>query len=94
MKPISIPVISDHNWWEGTSGIQCECGGTIVWAEAGYVPGSRACRSCLTLFAVRGDGENRRLHPQGITDNGVIGDVGTNDPVHHVPENLYPGFKE
>lgn len=86
MKPIAIPQRT-LDYWQGTTGVTCHCGGAIVWAEAGYVPGSRACRSCLALFAVRGEGSERRLHPQGHTPEGVIGDVGDGDEVYRVPEN-------
>ena len=30
-----------------------DCGGTLVWAEAGYVPGTRQCTGCGSLFSVQ-----------------------------------------
>jgi hypothetical protein len=94
MKPIQIPVQDRHSGWDGTTGVQCSCGGIIEWAEAAYVPGTRACRSCLAMYQVRGDGADRRLVPQGVTGSGVIGDVGPEDEVYYVPENLYPGWHQ
>jgi len=92
MNAISIPQ-TGRNYWDGTTGVQCECGGTIEWTEAGYSPGARACRGCLTLFAVRGDGLERRLVPQTIKD-GIICDAANDDEVARVPANLYPGWQE
>lgn len=94
MLPIPIPQENPNDIWQGTTDVKCHCGGNIVWAEAGYVPGSRACRSCLTLFAVRGKKLERRLHPQGITDEGIIGDISDDDEVYVVTPNLYPNFHE
>lgn len=32
---------------------QCpDCGGEIVWAENGYVPGTRECTKCHSIFAI------------------------------------------
>jgi hypothetical protein len=30
-----------------------DCGRTLVWAEAGYVPGTRQCAGCGSLFSVQ-----------------------------------------
>jgi predicted RNA-binding Zn-ribbon protein involved in translation (DUF1610 family) len=30
-----------------------DCGGEVVWAEAGYVPGTRQCTGCGSLFSVQ-----------------------------------------
>ena len=65
MKPIPIPQ-KGWDYWEGTTGVPCPCGGTIRWAEAGFAPGDRACDRCLVLFAVRGEGPDRRLVPQAL----------------------------
>jgi len=97
MKPIPIPQDPHtRDYWAGTTGVRCHCGGTIEWAEAAFSPGSRACRSCLALFAVRGRDHERCLHPQGPVENGpgsyILDDVGDDDEVHRVPENLYPGW--
>lgn len=80
-----------RDFWEGTTGVKCRCGGTIEWAEAGYSPGARACRGCLTLFAVRGEGGDRRLVPQTVKD-GIICDAQIGDEPEKVPANLYPGW--
>jgi len=97
MKAIAIPQTS-RDFWEGTTSIRCPCGGMIEWAEAAYSPGIRACRSCLAMYAVRGQGSDRRLVPQTHTDTGVIGDPPgdecPDDDVYRVPENLYPGWYE
>lgn len=29
-----------------------DCGGEVVWAEAGYVPGTRECKNCRSLFMI------------------------------------------
>lgn len=97
MKPIPIPQSPDHrDYWEGTTGVRCHCGGTIEWAEAAYTPGTRACRSCLAMFSVRGNDHERRLHPQGRVEQGpgdvILDDVDDEDEVYRVPEDLYPGW--
>ena len=97
MKLIPIPQENPDNFWAGTSGVPCPCGGRIEWAEAAYVPGTRACRSCLTMFAVRGKQETRRLVPQAINDDGIVADAPdetADEDLYHVPENLYPGWHQ
>lgn len=36
---------------DGTYPACPDCGGTVVWNEAGHVPGSRVCRDCGSQFA-------------------------------------------
>ena len=95
MEPIPIPQVTQYIW-EGTTGVLCRCGGTIEWAEAGYVPGTRACRSCLVLFRVHGSESNRRLVPQAITDDGIddAPEDASDDDLYRVPEDLYPGWHQ
>lgn len=90
MLSIKIPQ-TGMDYWEGTTGIKCECGGMIEWAEAAYVPGARACRNCLTLFSIRGRNENRQLVPQA-NHNGIVEDAENNEECYLVPQNLYPGW--
>jgi hypothetical protein len=92
MLPIPIPQTNPTDAWAGTTGVKCPCGGDIEWAEAAYSPGARACRSCLSLYYVRGRGESRRLQPQTLNDDHVIADASPDDEVYQVPEDLYPGW--
>lgn len=98
MNPIPIPQPPDEpDYWQGTTGVKCHCGGDIEWAEAAYAPGARACRTCLTLFRVRGEGDTRRLVPQWPTDDGIIDDAPSDMPhayLYRVSENLYPGWHQ
>ena len=55
-------------------------------AEAAYVPGSRACDRCLTLYRVRGD---RRLVPQGIARGHVDDLVDEDEEPYRVPTNYF-----
>lgn len=94
MKTISIPQTAEQReWWAGTTGVQCECGGSIEWAEGAYTTGCRACRSCLALYSVRGSGADRRLVPQANHD-GIIEDADEGDDIYRVPKNLYPGWHQ
>lgn len=91
MRPIQIPQLT-ITYYAHTTGIRCDCGGVIEWAEAGYVPGARACRSCLTLFMLRGEGPDRRLEPQAAGPDG-IGDMGDGDTTpYRVPEDYLDGW--
>jgi hypothetical protein len=38
-------------WMNLQSGICPDCCGEWVWAEAGYVPGTRKCRQCGSMFS-------------------------------------------
>lgn len=87
MNSIFIPQ-TGRDFWEGTTGVKCHCGGSIEWAEAAYVPGTRACRRCLAMFAVRGNGGDRRLVPQTVKD-GIIRDADPGDEVERVSSDLY-----
>lgn len=89
MKNILIPQKNLDDYWNGTTGIKCTCGGTIEWAEASYVRGTRACRKCCSMFQVRGEGKDRRLVPQTLKENGVIEDaLEDDDEIYLVPKNL------
>lgn len=88
MKPINIPQLSTSYWWDGTTSVQCHCGGSIEWAENGYTPGARACLKCKTLFMVRGDGGLRQLVPQSNV-SGVVQDADENDALYKVPDDFF-----
>ena len=68
---IEIPQHPEWGYYEGTTEIACPCGGTIVWWEAGYVPGVRACINCRALYRVTGCGQDRVLAPLVARDDGV-----------------------
>lgn len=40
-------------WWEVPLPPCPDCGGQVVWWEAGYVPGTRKCLGCGSLFSVQ-----------------------------------------
>ena len=40
-------------WWDVPLPPCPDCGGGIVWAEAGYVPGARRCVACGSLFSAQ-----------------------------------------
>jgi hypothetical protein len=39
-------------WWDVPLPACPDCGGALAWAEAGYVPGTRECSGCRSLFSV------------------------------------------
>ena len=43
---------ADRAWWEVPLPPCPDCKGSLVWAEAGYVPGTRQCSECSSLFSV------------------------------------------
>lgn len=46
------------DYWSAVTGVPCpteSCGGTIRWAEAGYVPGYRVCDQCGRHFLAKGN---------------------------------------
>ncbi len=47
-----------------------DCGGIVVWNEAGHVPGSRACKECGSQFA------DLRYHAQTPGQNMPIKEAG------------------
>ena len=94
MKPIPIPQQNTDDYWDGTTGVTCHCGGKIEWAEAAYAPGIRACRTCLAAYAVRGRGDDRRLVPQTCDDGVIVDASADSDEVYRVSENLYPGWHQ
>ena len=40
-------------WWDVPLPACPDCGGVVVWSEAGYVPGTRECTGCGSLFSVQ-----------------------------------------
>jgi len=41
-----LPQLDEHDYWKSVTNVPCPvegCGQTVVWHEAGYVPGYRAC---------------------------------------------------
>ena len=91
MDAILIPQSNPNDFWDGTSDVPCSCGGMIRWAEAGYVPGSRACDQCLVLYAVRGRGADRRLVPQAPSDDHIddADETVDHDGLYRVPDNYF-----
>lgn len=53
-----------HNYWASMTDIPCplRCGGTLRWAEAGYVPGYRICDKCNGHFLASGDNKRPNVH--------------------------------
>lgn len=51
-----MPVLSKDNYWASVTDVPCPVcrTGTVVWHEAGYVPGSRICDDCGRFFQARG----------------------------------------
>jgi hypothetical protein len=91
MDAILIPQTNLADIWAGTTDVPCSCGGVIRWAEAGFVPGSRACDRCLVLYAVRGRGADRRLVPQASGDNHIDDADETIDDngLYRVPDDYF-----
>lgn len=52
-------------WWDVPLPPCPDCGGDLVWHEAGYVPGTRICMGCGSLFSVRS--QRRRAIDAGVT---------------------------
>lgn len=51
---IEMPKTEPHQAWYEIDLPPCpDCGGDIIWWEAGYVPGTRKCNGCGSLFSVR-----------------------------------------
>lgn len=49
-----LPATEPNQAWHERPLPRCpDCGGEVVWAEAGNVPGTRACSECRSLFAVQ-----------------------------------------
>ena len=42
----------DTAWWDVSLPACPDCCGLVVWYEAGYVPGTRKCTKCGSLFHV------------------------------------------
>jgi hypothetical protein len=43
-------------WWDLPLPPCPDCGNVIVWWEAGYVPGTRRCQGCGSMWSVQGEG--------------------------------------
>ena len=56
---IEMPRTTPYQAWHEIPLPACpDCGGNIVWAEAGHVPGTRQCVACGSLFSVQaGEGK-------------------------------------
>jgi len=57
-KPMTQPGAAGMmDYWGAVTDVPCPCchGGTIRWAEAGYVPGYRICDTCGRHFLARGN---------------------------------------
>lgn len=54
---------STPSYWPAITDVPCPCGcgGTIRWAEAGYVPGYRVCDTCGRHFIGGGKAESPTL---------------------------------
>lgn len=48
VEMVAGPVIT--TWWEVPLPACPDCGGALIWAEAGLVPGARECAGCGSLF--------------------------------------------
>lgn len=66
-----------------------DCGGSVVWAEAGYVPGARACIACGSVFVlcVHHVRDSRGEKPASVLDDRVMSllDDAQNG---HLPSNI------
>ncbi|MBE3602489.1 hypothetical protein IMX07_02490 [bacterium] len=91
MDAILIPQVALDDFWGGTTDVPCSCGGLIRWAEAGYVPGARACDRCLVLYAVRGRGADRRLVPQTSSADHIddADETVDRDGLYRVPDDYF-----
>lgn len=52
---IDMPRAQDQPWYDVPLPDCPDCGGDLVWFEAGYVPGTRRCKSCGSMFSVQTD---------------------------------------
>jgi hypothetical protein len=59
MYPDGAPHPTAKDYWTAVTDVPCPsaCGGTVRWAEAGYVPGYRICDVCGKHFLARGTKE-------------------------------------
>ncbi len=54
---IDMPKTAPYQAWYEVPLPPCpDCGGDLLWWEAGHVPGTRKCNSCGSLFSVQTDG--------------------------------------
>lgn len=51
-----MPIVNDFDYWANVTDVPCPvCStGTVRWAEAGFVPGSRICDGCGRFFQAYG----------------------------------------
>jgi len=52
----ALPTGHPDPYWGAVTDVPCpaDCGGTVRWAEAGYVPGYRICDQCGRHYMARG----------------------------------------
>lgn len=68
-----IMLATGETWWANTLAVACpDCGGSIVWAEAGTSPGWRRCETCGSEWRVTQTGD--KLVRQPPPDPGWIAD--------------------
>jgi hypothetical protein len=51
-------------WWDIPLPPCPDCGGELVWDEAGHVPGTRLCMGCGSLFSVQTEHVASFTHPE------------------------------
>ena len=57
VRAYDMPVRDLDNYWANVTDVPCPtgCGGTVFWAEAGFVPGYRICNKCLRHWMASGN---------------------------------------
>lgn len=53
--------LGERAWWEVALPPCPDCGADIVWYEAGYVPGTRKCTGCGSMFSVQRSRESGKI---------------------------------
>jgi hypothetical protein len=55
----NMPIVEDGEYWPSVTEVPCPagCGGVVLWAEAGYVPGYRICDRCDRHYLANGSRE-------------------------------------
>ena len=63
-----MPVVHPGEYWSSVTNVTCpRCKqGTVLWDEAGNVPGWRRCNGCLAQFQARGDWRTPTLELQHV----------------------------
>jgi uncharacterized protein (DUF983 family) len=49
---LELTLDAPNGWDDCQAGACPDCGGEWVWYEAGYVPGTRRCNGCGSMFSV------------------------------------------